>query len=168
MLGLTAIGIFHTLASLAAVIAGAMSLVRDKEILPTSRLGQLYITATVIVCLSGFFIFQHGGFGKPHVLAVLTLCGLAIAAAARLTSIFGWGGPYVETVAYSLTFFFHTIPGLTETVTRLPLGAPLVNDPDNPILQMAFGIFFLLFLVGAVLQVLRLRAATRTVWRYGH
>ena len=70
---------------------------------------------------------------------------------------------YVETIAYSLTFFFHLIPGITETSTRLPLGAPLVSSPEAPELQLASAILFLLFLAGATLQVLRLRAANGSV-----
>lgn len=158
MFGLTYIGVFHTLISLVAVLAGLVALARYQEILPTSLAGRVYVAATVIVCLSGFFIFQHGGFGKPHALAAITLGVLVVAGAARLTRIFGRTAPCVETVSYSLTAFFHTIPGITETVTRLPRSEPLVADPDSPVLQAIFGLLFLVFLIGAFLQVRRLRA----------
>jgi len=36
--------------------------------------------ATAITSPTGFGIFQHGGFGKPHVLGIVTLLVLAIAA----------------------------------------------------------------------------------------
>jgi hypothetical protein len=48
------------------------------------------------------------------------------------------------------------IPGLTETFTRLPLGAPLFSGPEDPALQKLVGLFFLVFVVGAALQVRRL------------
>jgi hypothetical protein len=67
----------------------------------------------------------------------------------------------VETVGYSATFFFHMIPGITETSTRLPLGAPLVANADAPALQVATAALFVVFLIGATLQVLRLRAKGR-------
>jgi hypothetical protein len=74
---------------------------------------------------------------------------------------FGGASRYVEVVCYSATFLFHMIPALVETSTRLPVGAPLIKDRDGPELQVASGILLLLFLLGATLQVRRLRAANR-------
>jgi uncharacterized membrane protein len=156
--GLTPLGVPHTLISLIAVIAGAWLLWRDKEITLRTGLGKLYVIATVLTCLTGFGIFQHGGFGKPHALGILTLIVLAVAWAATGTRIFGRASRYVEVVAYSLTFLFHMIPGITETTTRLPLGDPLLPNADAPQLQVAAAVLFVLFLIGASLQVRRLRA----------
>lgn len=157
MYGLTPLGVFHTAISLVAVGAGLIALIRDKEISPGNGLGRIYLTATLITVLTGFGIFQHGGFGKPHVLGVFTLIVLAIAAIARRSRVFGRASPYVETVSYSATFLFHLIPGITESSTRLPLGAPLLASPDAPELQAATAILFVLLLIGATLQVRRLR-----------
>lgn len=158
MLGLTPLGTFHTAISLIAVVAGLIAFVRDKEISPKNLVGKLYVITTVITCLTGFGIFQHGGFGKPHVLGIITLVVLGIAAVAGNSSLFGPASRYVETISYSATFFFHMIPGITETSTRLPLGAPLVANPDAPALQAAVGVMFITFLIGATLQVRQLRA----------
>jgi hypothetical protein len=114
-------------------------LVRDKEISAKNRVGKLYVITTVITCLTGFGIFQHGGFGKPHVLGIITLVVLGVAAVAGASRVFGRASRYVETVSYSATFFFHLIPGITETATRLPVGAPLVIDREGPELQAAAG-----------------------------
>jgi hypothetical protein len=54
-----------------------------------------------------------------------------------------------------------SFPTLTEGSTRLPVGAPLVPGPDAPPLQAAIGVAFILFLIGAALQVRRLRAEGR-------
>jgi hypothetical protein len=64
-------------------------------------------------------------------------------------------------VSYSATFFFHMIPGFTETTTRLPVGAPLFNSPEAPGLQWVGGVLFLLFVAGAALQVWRMRSTRR-------
>ena len=158
MFGLTSLGIFHTLVSLIAVAAGAVALIRDKHITWNNRIGKLYVTTTIIVCITGFGIFQHGGFGKPHALGVITLVVLAVALiAGRPAKSFGRLSPYFETVAYSMTFFFHIVPGITETTTRLPAGAPLASGPDDPHIKMAIGACFVLFLIGAALQVRMLR-----------
>lgn len=135
MAGLTTLGVIHTAISLIAVAAGLIALVRDKEISPRNRLGQIYVVTTVVTCLTGFGIFEHGGFGKPHALGIVTLVVLAVAAVAGYSRLFGRVSPYVETVSYSATFFFHWIPAITETSTRLPLGAPLVANADAPELQ---------------------------------
>ena len=158
MFGLTSLGVVHTAISLVALAAGVLCFVRYKEIPAGSALGQTYIWTTVLTCLTGFGIFQHGGFGKPHALGVLTLVVLGLAALARTPGRFGRATRYIEMLAYSLTFFFHLIPGFTETFTRLPSGAPLFSSPDDPALQKVIGVVFVLFVVGAALQVRRLRA----------
>jgi uncharacterized membrane protein len=159
MLGLTTLGIIHTAISLVALGAGIVALIRDKEITPRNFVGKLYIWTTVLVCLTGFPIMQHGGFGKPHALGVITLLVLVVAALAGKGK-FGRASRYLETVSYSATFFFHWIPTVVETTTRLPVGSPLITNRDGPELQAATGVLFLLFLIGATLQVLRLRAQT--------
>ena len=158
MFGLTNLGVVHTLISLAALGFGFHALIRHKEIALRTRSGRLYIWATALTCLTGLPIMQHGGFGKPHVLAIITLLALGAAALAEKRKLFGRWSPYLETVGYSATFFFSLIPGVVETTTRLPLGAPLIKDREGPELQAAMGVLFFLFLVGATVQVLRLRA----------
>jgi uncharacterized membrane protein len=159
MFGLTPLGIFHTVISLVAVGAGVIALLRDREITPRHGLGRLYVWTTVATCITGFGIFQHGGFGKPHALGILTLVVLALLAVAARGAWFGGASRPVQAVGYSLTFFFHLVPALTETLTRLPYGAPAFSSPEDPTLQALTGLLFLLFLVGASLQVRRLRAS---------
>jgi uncharacterized membrane protein len=156
MLGLTSLGAIHTAISLVALASGVLALVRHLEISPATWLGRVYVWTTVLTCLTGFGIFQHGGFGKPHALGVITLLVLGLAGLATRRRVFGNASPYVATVAYSATLFFHMIPGLTETFTRLPLGAPLFSGPEDPLLQKAVGACFILFVAGAALQVRRL------------
>jgi len=161
MLGLTPLGTIHTAISLVAVAAGFIALLRDNEISPRNRIGQIYVVMTILTCLTGFGIFQHGGFGKPHVLGIVTLVVLAVAAVAGYTRLYGRASPYVEIVSYSATFFFHWIPAIAETTTRLPPGAPLLPNADAPELQAVTGALFVVFLIGATLQVRRLREKLR-------
>lgn len=161
MLGLSPLGAIHTAISLVAVFAALYAFVRDKGIDAGNTLGKVYIWTTVLTCLTGFGIFAHGGPSKAHVLGVLTLIVLAVAALARKSKLFGRASAYVETVCYSATFMFHMIPAITETSTRLPLGKPLLDSPEAEALKAAAGVVFLLFLIGATLQVRRLRANPR-------
>ena len=95
MFGLTTLGLVHTALSLIALYAGFASLVKYRRIAPQTQLGRIYIWSTVLVCLTGFGIFQHGGFGKPHILGIVTLVVLAIAALAGRPRPFGRAAPYV-------------------------------------------------------------------------
>ncbi|MFD0894890.1 hypothetical protein KBB96_04260 [Luteolibacter ambystomatis] len=157
MLALTPLGIAHTAIGVVALIAGIAAFIRSGRIVPSTLLGKVYIWTTFVTAATGFGIYQHGGFGKPHVLGVLTLIALAIAAAAGKRRSFGKVSPYVETVTYTLTFLFHLIPGTVETTTRLPIDHPLVADREGSELQAAIGVWFLLFLIGAFLQMRALR-----------
>lgn len=157
MQGLTAFGIFHTLISLVAVIAGVVSFIRQGRISAKDGWGKSYVIFTLASCVTALFIFRHGGFGPPHALAIITLATLGIAACARVTSIFGRAARYVETLSYSATFLFHMIPAVTETSTRFPAGAPLVASADSPALKTAYLAFLVVFLLGAVAQSVKLR-----------
>ena len=152
MLGITPFGAVHTLISLVALAAGLASLFRYRTIAPGNLLGNVYIVGTIATCVTGFFIFHHGGFGKPHALGIVTLIVLAIAYVAGRTTTFGRASRYVEAIGYSLTVFFHFIPAITETSTRLPAGAPLLASADAPELKTATAALFAIFLVGAALQ----------------
>jgi uncharacterized membrane protein len=157
MAGLSSLGIIHTAISLIAVGSGIVSLVRTGDISLRNGVGRTYVITTILTCLTGFGIFHHGGFGKPHELGIITLVVLGVAWLGGRKRL-GRVSPYIETVCYSMTFFFHLVPGVTETTTRLPVSAPLASGPDDPLVQRLVGICFLLFLVGATLQVIRMRA----------
>lgn len=157
MFGLTQLGIVHTLISLIAVVAGIACFLKAGRIVPASTAGKIYIATTILTCVTGFGIFAHGGFGKPHVLGIITLLVLAVAWLGDRGK-FGRASIYVATLSYSATFLFHMIPAITETSTRLPLGAPLLASAEAPELKTATGVLLLLFVIGAALQVRALRA----------
>lgn len=158
---ITPFGALHTAISLIAVAAGIVALVRYRGISLRTRSGQWYVVGTVLTCLTGFFIFHHGGFGPPHVLGILTLLALAAGAVAEKSGLLGRASAYIETVAYTTTFFFHMVPAFTETGTRLPQATPLFTSADDPALQKAIGVAFALFLIGLAAQLWRLRQQRR-------
>lgn len=158
---LTQLGAVHTAISLLAVLAGVIALVRYGKITTTHQAGLWFVLLTAATCITGLFIFRHGGFGPPHGLSVITLVLLAItwlverkAAGFRLA-------PYVVVLGNSLALFFHLLPALNEGGTRLPLGNPAFTGPTDPKLQAWLGVGFLVYLVGAGLQALRIRREQR-------
>ncbi len=50
------------------------------------------------------------------------------------------------------------IPTVTETLTRVPPSAPWVASPEAPIFPPLYTVLLVLFLIGAFLQVRRLRS----------
>jgi len=156
---LTPLGLFHTLVSIACVVLALVALYRDKGISPGTAVGRAYLVSLWITTLTGFPIFRQGTAGPPHVLGVLTVIVLGVAALAGRTRVFGRASAYVETVSYSATVFLLMIPTVTETLTRVPPGAPWVAGPEAPIFLPLYSALLVLFLVGATLQVRRLRAA---------
>jgi uncharacterized membrane protein len=161
MLNMTPFGIFHTAIALVAVASGLVALFRYGEIGTGTRSGLSYVLLTVATSITGLFIFHHGGFGPPHALAIATLLVLAIA---YLTEKRGSGtgmASYVAVLGYSLTLFFHLIPGLTETGSRIPLGHPAFTGPEDPTLKVLVGVGFLVYLVGATVQAMRIRKSRR-------
>ena len=158
MFGLTSLGFIHTAISLVAVFAGVVSFIRFGRITGNDTLGRVYVWFTVATCVTALGIFQHGGFGKPHALAILTLLALAVAAVAERTGLFRSASRYVATISYTATFLFHMIPAVTETFTRVPAGSPVFANADAPGLQKITGLFLLLFLAAIFWQVRRLRA----------
>ncbi len=156
---LTPLGLFHTLVSLVAVALAFIALYRDKGIRAQSPLGKAYLWSLVITTVTGLPIFRHGTIGPAHIVGVLTLLVLAVAALAEKTALFGRGAAYVKTISYSLTVLFLMIPAVTETLTRVPPGAPLVASPDAQTLKALNALLLVLFLIGVTLQVRRLRGA---------
>ena len=161
MLGLSTLGLIHTAISLVALATGFILIVRDRAISPRARFGPTYLVATLLTAATSLGIFRHGGFGPPHALAILTLLALAAGAAASFSGMFGRASRYVEVVCYSATFLFHLVPGFTETLTRLPAGAPIAASDQAPILQAIDSVLLLLFLAWLTWQILRLRAQPR-------
>src|SRR5205807_2972772 len=89
IVGLTTLGVFHAAIRLVAVVCGIWAFARYKKISLNNRLGQLYLASTLITAVTALGIFQHGGFGPPHALAVLTLVALAVGGSAEIPRLFG-------------------------------------------------------------------------------
>jgi uncharacterized membrane protein len=166
MLGLTSLGIVHTFFSLVAVAAGVVAYARHGSISLRTRVGGVYIVATVLTCVTGFGIFRTGAFGPAHAVGVLTLVILAFAVLVEKRALVGTVPRPIEVVSYTTTFFLHMIPAVNETTTRLPPSAPLASGPNDPLILVLVGSAFALYIAGATLQVLRLKAVAPAAARY--
>jgi uncharacterized membrane protein len=152
--------VVHTAIAVVAVVCGFIALAQDKQISPKNRFGQVYLVMTLLTALTALGIFQHGGFGPPHALAVLTIVALGVGTVAAGSHLFGRASPYVQAISYSSTVLFHLIPAVTESSTRLPPGAPLLASQDAPILKAIDLALLVVFLVAATRQARWLRRSS--------
>ena len=147
------IGWFHTAMGVLALISGAFTLARFKEILLQTRSGQVYLVSTLITAGTALVIYQHGAFGPAHALAVMTLLALAVGTVAATTRLFGKLSRYVQAISYSVTLLFHCIPAITDGLLRLPVGDPFLKSIEDPILKTSYLVLLGVFLVGVTLQL---------------
>ena len=147
------LGWFHTALGAIALLSGAFTLAKFKEITLQTRSGQIYLVATLITAVTALGIYQHGVFGPGHVLAVATLLALAVGTLASTTQLFGKLARYVRAVSYSATLLFHCIPAVTDGLLRLPVGDPVLTSIEDPVLKMCYLVLLIVFLVGVSLQL---------------
>ena len=150
---MSALGWFHTLIGVTALISGGFTLAKYKEILLQKRSGQVYLVTTLITAGTALAIFQRGEFGPGHALAAMTLLALAVGTVAATTKIFGKMSRYLQALSYSATLFFHFIPAVTDGLLRLPVGDPVVTSIKDPLLKMSYLALLVLFLLGVGLQL---------------
>lgn len=147
------LGWFHTAIGIIALLSGAYSLVKHKEISLEQRASQIYLLATLVTAATALAIFQHGKFGPAHGLAVLTLLALVMGTVAATTPLFGKFSRYVQAICYSATLLFHMIPAVTDFMMRLPVGNPILSSIEDPILKMAYLVLLVSYLVGLGFQL---------------
>lgn len=147
------LGWFHTIMGIIALVSGAVTLTRFKEISLRRRSGQIYLAATLITAATALAIFQRGVFGPGHALAVLTLAALTVGAIAELAKPIGKWSRHLQALSYSATLLFHCIPAVTDGLMRLPIGNPVVTEFDDSRLLGSYLVLLVLFLVGITLQL---------------
>lgn len=157
---ITTIGWFHTVMGIIAIVSGATALIKYKEIKLGARSGEIYLLTTLITALTALTIFQHGGFGPAHGLAVLTLLALVVGVTADKTTVFRSLSRYVRAISYSATLLFHGIPAVTDGLMRLPVGDPVVTSIEDPLLRACYLGLLAAFLVGVTVQIIWIRKQT--------
>ncbi len=158
---LSTLGIIHTIISIAPLILAAVSLTRYGLINPATVPGKWYVWLTVITCITGFPIMATGHIGPPHYLTILVILLLPVGVYALRVKWFGTKGRYVQAVVMSFTLFLSLIPAVTETLTRVPLSQPLASGPKDAVITNIISLLFLIFLAGAIYQVIKINARKR-------
>jgi len=157
---MTILGWFHTVLGILAVLSGFYSLYKYKIITTSESSGRLYVLVTLLVAGSALGIYNQGGFGVAHVLAVLTLIALAGGYIMEKLKWFGSFSKYFQALGYTSTLLFHMIPAITDFLRRLPVGDPFIDSFDDPLLLNFHTAFLVIYLVGLVAQVVWLKRQT--------
>lgn len=154
---LSALGWFHTLGSLPAVPIGLILLLRHGRIDPATRLGKAYLFFMFIGALSAIFVIKSP---PGAAVAALSLVSLTVGATIGFIRPLARQRWTIETIALSVSYFTLLLPSVTETLTRLPAGAPVASGVEDP-LVVSFQLTLLAALiVGVTLQLLSRRRRT--------
>ena len=154
---MTVLGWFHTILGILAVLSGFYTLYKYKIITTEESSGKLYVLVTLLVAGSALGIYNQGGFGIAHVLAVLTLIALAGGYSMEKFKWFGSFSKYFQALGYTSTLLFHMIPAITDFLRRLPLGDPFIDSFEDPLLLNFHTAFLVIYLVGLVAQMVWLK-----------
>lgn len=154
---LSILGIAHTAISLVPVVAGLYSFAQYRAIKPGTRSGQVYLGGLLVAVLTAFGLSSTGGFNPGHALGILALLAVAGSLLIPRLSFLGWTRPYLATFGLSFSFFLTLVPGINETLTRLPAGQPLATGPDHPLVQSTLLAWVVIFLAGFAFQAWSIR-----------
>jgi uncharacterized membrane protein len=154
---MTLLGWFHTVLGVLAVLSGFYTLFKYKIISLKEDSGKLYVLVTLIVAGSALGIYNQGGFGVAHILAVLTLIALAGGVLMEKTNLFGPFSKYFQALGYTTTLLFHMIPAITDFLRRLPVGDPFIDSFEDPLLLNFHLAFLLIYVVILIAQMVWLK-----------
>lgn len=151
---ISALGAAHTLISLVPAFVGLYSFARHRGIDSATRAGKIYLGGLLLAVLTSFGLSSSGGFNAGHALGILALLS---ASGALLASRVPWLSrthPYLSQLGFSFSFFLMWVPGIAETLTRLPASHPLADGPQSSLVRGALAAWFALFLAGSAAQLL--------------
>jgi uncharacterized membrane protein len=160
-MGLSGLGIFHTIIGIIAIFAAIISFIRFGKIDLNNIFGKTYFFTTVVTALTALGLSKHGGFNPGHIFSIfiflLVMIAFWLSAKKKGLNKFR----YTENLLLSLSFFLSLIPTVNETFTRIPIGHPLAKGPTDPLIAKTLGILLICFIAGSVYQYIRQRKLIR-------
>ena len=160
---LSTLGVVHTLISLAPVAAGLYGFIRFHRIEPATQSGKVYLAGLTLSVFTSFGLSSVTGINPGHVLGVLALLaafgGTLLVPRLRFLNRLA---PYLKTFGLSFSFFLLLVPGINETLSRLPVAHPLATGPGDPVVKTVLLSWLVVFIVGFTLQSLAIRTASRS------
>ena len=161
-MGLSGLGIFHTIIGVAAIVAAVVDFIKYGKINLNKFSGKIYFYGTIVTSLTSLGISKHGGFNPGHVFSIFII--LLVLAAYFLNSKKKNSGRarYFENLSLSFSFFLSLVPTVNETFTRVPLSHPLAKDITDPIIGNTLLVLLVLFIIGAIYQFRKQKVMNKT------
>lgn len=158
---ISTLGAFHTAISLVPLAAGLYSFVRYQAIDPTRPSGRVYLGGLLVSVLTAFGLSSTGGFNAGHALGILALLTVGGALLVPRLPFLGRARGYLAQLGLSFSFFLLLVPGINETLTRLPVAQPLASGPESPVVRGALAAWLGIFVLGTTLQLWWMRSRRR-------
>lgn len=155
---LSLLGVVHTVISLPPVVAGLYAFARHRTIEPATRSGRIYLAGLALSVFTAFGLSSTGGFNPGHALGILALLAAFGSLLVPRLSFLGRLRPYLAAFGLSFSFFLLLVPGINETLTRLPAAHPLADGPQSPLVLRTLLAWLVTFVVGFALQVWTIRS----------
>lgn len=156
------LGQLHLSASLVALVAGAVVLLRRKGSASHRRIGWLYVASMIVLNVTALMIYRlTRTFGPFHIAALVSLASTiaGIVPAWRRLPKNGWLDRHYSFMAYS--YLGLTAAAVAETATRVPAIQAFGGGP-TPAFWIAVAVAsFVVFAVGILLIQTRAARVTR-------
>ncbi len=162
-MGLSILGIFHTLIGVVAIVAAIVSCGRFGKINLNHITGKIYFYCTIITSLTALGLSKLGGFNAGHVFALFIIVLILVAYFLYAKKQGNNKARYFENFLLSFSFFLSWIPTINETFTRVPVGNPLAKAPTDPVIAKTLLVFLILFITGSVYQFVQQRKINRNI-----
>lgn len=160
-MGLSNLGIFHTVIGIIAIVAALISYIRFGKIDLTHLTGKIYFYCTLITALTALGISKHGGFNPGHVFSIIIILLVVIAFFLSAKKQGNNKARYFENFLLSFSFFLSWLPTVNETFTRIPVGHPLAKDITDPVIGKTLLVLLILFVAGSIYQFITQRKVNK-------
>lgn len=150
-MGLSNLGIFHTIIGIIAIVAAIISFRKSGKIGLEQPSGKIYFYGTIVTSLTSLGLLKHG-FNPGHIFALFIVALVAGAYFLHSKKQGNNKSRYLENFLLSFSFFLSWVPTINETFTRVPIGHPLAKAPTDPVIGITLLVFLLLFIIGSVYQ----------------
>lgn len=161
IMGLSNLGIFHTIIGIVAIIAALIAFVRHGKIDLSQLTGKIYFYCTLITSLTALGISKHGGFNPGHAFSILIILLILEAYMLYWRKKGNNRARYFENFCLSFSFFLSLVPTVNETFTRVPVGHPLAKDIKDPVITITLMILLILFISGCIYQFIKQKKINR-------
>lgn len=162
-MGLSNLGIFHTIIGIVAIVAAIVSYVRFGRINLASTSGKIYLYGTIVTSLTSLGLLKHG-FNPGHGAALFILVLVLVAYYLHAKRPGNNSMRYFENFFLSFSFFLSWVPTVNETFNRVPIGHPFATQgPGDPLVVKTLLLLLVLFIAGSAYQFRQQRKINNSI-----